>query len=319
LQSAPGAGKDIFGKFIASVIGEHHSMTFGDMSQFCQKHNSEQAGKLFIRLNEISDKGINLNNHNLLKNKTTEEEIRIEPKGLEPYNLKNYARYMLFTNNLNSIYLENNDRRYVLIQANNDNANNYDYFTPIYNEVIDKKVLLSAFKYFSTYNIADFRPNVIPVTKYRNEQVLNNLSNVYIFLSELLNGDFDYNNEFMQNGEHIDIEVGKHIKVSLSGLFNLYQKYCKQNCINSVVQNKLFKQKLQTLGIKYSRFRITGERIRGYSITRSEFENLMQKFTNNPSYSIFSSEPIKKEIKIKKAKAISKSIGELNNLTISLN
>lgn len=287
IQSQQGAGKDIFGKFIGLVIGSQYTMSFGDMQQFCQKHNSEQAGKLFIRLNEISDKGINLNNHNFLKNKTNEEYIRIEPKGLEPYNLKNYARYMLFTNNLNSIYVENDDRRYMLIQANNDNRNKYSYFAPIYKESTDLNILKSAFKYFKEYDISDFKPMEMPITDYKKKQIKNNISSVYLYLEELLSGEYEVGEHYLfMDSDKLEIKPLKHIKCNGVLLYKLYTKYCKDNGIYNKIQKKLFKQKIEEFGLKYKRFNIGNVRTRGFSFTKELFIKLMVLYTKDENYTL---------------------------------
>jgi hypothetical protein len=303
LHSPQGGGKDLLGNFISLLVGQSHSIKIGNIKDFLNKHNTEQQGKLFIRLNEISDRGEAFKNHNLLKGKTDEREIRIEPKGIDPYYVSNFARYIFFTNNLNALYIENSDRRYCMIKHSGEKCNDWKYFGPIWKELEDKELLLSAFKYFANRFIDDWKPGELPESRYRTQQKMAGLSSPYRFLTETLNGEFDVSALYEKN---LKFSLGKSLLGSVPALYNGFKEWATQSGEKKPMKKQSFKEKLEALGLQYKIYAFKSvssltkkektTTIRGFRITNEDFENLMRKHTRDPNFKLTDSEAVEEII-----------------------
>jgi hypothetical protein len=291
MYSEQGGGKDLCGHFIAKLVGEQHSLTFGKISDFLQKHNTEQQGKLFIRLNEISDRGDAFKNHNVLKNKTDEKKHRIEPKGLPAYYVTNHANFMFFSNNKQALFIENSDRRYCLIEASNAKCNDRKYFAPIWEELDNMDILMSAFHYYSTLDVENFIQEPIPNTKYRDNQKLSNLNSVYRFITELLDKTFTFDRTDSHYPDTYKVVKDddskiKEIIIGSSALYALYRAWFNLNG-ESGMRRQSFKSKLEDANIECCRqMKINGKNGRVCIINLNDFQKFMRKHLRQPDYTI---------------------------------
>ena len=117
------------------------------------------------------------------------ETERIEPKGIDPYYNRHCARFWYFTNNENSLYIENDDRRHTLHKISTKHRQNFEYFKPIWEEIKDVEFLKNAFEYFATREYDEKNVMKSYTTQYKKEQkdanLPNGMSTVYV---ELDNG-----------------------------------------------------------------------------------------------------------------------------------
>lgn len=267
IQSEQGGGKDLTGLLFAKIVGENHGLAFNQMSEFMQKHNSEQQGRLLIRLNEISDKATGKTDHNKLKGKIDEKTIRIEPKGVDAYEVSNYANYIGFSNFKDTLYIENSDRRYVCIEANNRLCNDKVYFAPLWAELENNTILMSAFHYFATLDVETFLVEGIPDTDYKRSQKTNNLSNVYRFVIDMINDKRD------------TVIIGATV------IYNEYCTWCLNNGEKSMMK-KTFATKLTDLKYTPKASRAFGKVKKCYTFGVAEFEQAMRTHLRDPTYTL---------------------------------
>jgi hypothetical protein len=231
-----GVGKDLFGSFVGSMLGSEYTLNFDNIDCFFSNFNIEQRGKIFIVLNEISDKGTAFNKHDRFKGEITKEYTRIEPKGVDPYRVRHTGHYMCFSNKENCVYVENSDRRFVMIKSSNAHANDHTYFKPLLAEAKNKDFIKAAFDYYANMDLSEFNVRKIPMTKFKEEQKVANLPVPLKFIMDIIRED---------------IEVPKH--VSMRDLHHIYfDKWCsdgKYRCTNLGV----FKAQLAKAGIVIER------------------------------------------------------------------
>lgn len=184
-----GVGKDLFGSFVGSLLGGEYTLNFDNIDCFFSNFNIEQRGKIFIRLNEISDKGAAFNKHDRFKGEITKEHSRIEPKGVDPYRVRHTGHYMCFSNKENCVYVENSDRRFAMIKSNNEHANDHAYFKPLLAEAKNKDFIKAAFDYYANMDLSDFNVRKIPITKFKEEQKIANLPVPLKFVLDIIRGD----------------------------------------------------------------------------------------------------------------------------------
>ena len=212
--SVQGCGKGLLFKFMNKLLGSRNviSITNTD-SYFSQNFNSDLSNKLLKVFEEVSEKGSAYKNHNRLKGEQTSETERIEPKGIDPYYNRHCARFWYFTNNENSLYIENDDRRNTLHKISTKHRQNIEYFKPIWNEIKDEEFLKNAFEYFATRKYDEKNVMISYTTQYKKEQKDANLPNGIKFILDFVNKEFD------------KIE-DKDIKITSETLKDKYKLYC---------------------------------------------------------------------------------------------
>lgn len=212
--SPQGCGKGLLFKFMSKILGISNVISIINTDTYFDKNfNSDIGNKLLKVFEEVSEKGSAFKNHNRLKGEQTSETERIEPKGIDPYYNRHCARFWYFTNNENSLYIENDDRRHTLHRISAKHQNNYDYFKPIWDEIKDEEFLKNAFEYFATRKYDEKNVMNSYTTQYKKEQKDANLPNGIKFILDFVNKEFD------------KIE-DKDIKITSETLKDKYKLYC---------------------------------------------------------------------------------------------
>ena len=212
--SPQGCGKGLLFKFMSKILGISNVISIINTDTYFDKNfNSDIGNKLLKVFEEVSEKGSAFKNHNRLKGEQTSETERIEPKGIDPYYNRHCARFWYFTNNENSLYIENDDRRHTLHRISAKHQNNYDYFKPIWEEIKDVEFLKNAFEYFATREYDEKNVMNAYTTNYKKEQKDANLPNGIKFILDFVNKEL---------GEIKD----KDIKITSETLKDKYRLYC---------------------------------------------------------------------------------------------
>lgn len=121
LVGLPGSGKTFLGeKVMRRIIGRNHSLSSNSMENLLKSFNADSANKVFIVCNEALNSR-RRQDASRLKSMITDETRRIEPKGIDPFEVEDCARYA-FTSNDESdaiaIVDGEADRRYTVIKTN---------------------------------------------------------------------------------------------------------------------------------------------------------------------------------------------------------
>jgi hypothetical protein len=99
--SQEGVGKDIFSNFISHCFNPNYCINTQRIENITGKFNSAIASKIFVTINEL-DAIESRENIEAIKYLITAEDILLEQKYRDPIKVKNYARYMFFSNQLTS-------------------------------------------------------------------------------------------------------------------------------------------------------------------------------------------------------------------------
>ena len=123
-----GTGKTIFTNAICRLLGIY-GVENANINNITGKHNSEILDKILIVVNEVdSCYGLKSDSSNILKTLITEKSIDINPKHKETYATSNVANFIFVSNNFVPIMIEPDDRRYCVIEVNDDYKENHDFF-----------------------------------------------------------------------------------------------------------------------------------------------------------------------------------------------
>lgn len=276
--SPQGCGKGLLFKFMSKLLGINNVISIINTDTYFDKNfNNDIGNKLLKVFEEVSEKGSAFKNHNRLKGEQTSETERIEPKGIDPYYNRHCARFWYFTNNENSLYIENDDRRHTLHRISARHQNNYDYFKPIWDEIKSVEFLKSSFEYFATRKYNEKNVMNSYTTQYKKEQKDANLPNGIKFI---LN--------FVQKQFH-KIE-DKDIKITSETLKDKYKNYCLDygikyhiNTLNTQIR-KIGILEPKQVNFKYENG--TNKKKFCYKINTLKLQNEMKKFLQDDDYKL---------------------------------
>lgn len=322
IHSVQGNGKDLFGNFIAHLIGTKYKCGYGNLDDYCRNFNAEQVGKLIVVLNELdgqSSTNSKSAKNNQMKNKITDPKMRLEKKGIDAIFIDSFIRHLGFSNSVDCVYLEETDRRYCLIKANNKFAQNEVYFNPLWKEIENIEFLKNAFAYFAHRDISKYNPRNPPVTQYKKDQKERCLNSSiefikYIFTELYSEGDihpkllnfkkkYDSDSDSDTDTDSEDEEeIDFHCHTD--ALYSGYKQWCSENG-NRTVKRKTFVGNLDRWGIKeqkrfrlkylvakcplvsifYNKFELViGNQKTGYSMNKHQLVNIFRKQLRDPVY-----------------------------------
>jgi hypothetical protein len=171
IKGKQGSGKnspfDIFYRF---VLGPSLSLTTPNMELITGRFNSISQSLIGCVLDEAVDNA-DRSVMNKFKNLITADERQIELKGKEPYNVGDFANYVVISNNDFASLIEESDRRALCLETSNDMIGNRKYFNNFF------KVLgnMDAGKHIFHYLLnevelpEDWHPQDTPNTAYKKE------------------------------------------------------------------------------------------------------------------------------------------------------
>jgi len=144
LQSGQGTGKGTFSDVLLRMVGRH-GLSVNDMNQILGKHNRVLEDKVLVFADEALYAGSKAA-ADRFKNMITGPTIVIEPKGIDSYMQKSYARFLLATNAEHAAYIEADDRRFTVLltserwsdarnQKPNDKKARRAYFKDLWDEI----------------------------------------------------------------------------------------------------------------------------------------------------------------------------------------
>ena len=169
---------------IPYVFGEYSSTAVTGLSKLVQRFNNTLMGKLFISVNELPNIDVGKKDgFDTLKSLITDRRITIEPKGVNPFEMSNYTRYMFSTNNDMSIHLEIGDRRFFCLKVSQKHKNDITYFTKL-SKTFTQETANHFFSYCFWYE-SNQNSRVVPMTKLKEEMTITCCPNPIKFLHNL--------------------------------------------------------------------------------------------------------------------------------------
>jgi len=204
-----GTGKGVlYEQIIQPVIGEKYTYTFSNQD-LKNNFNKNLMNKLFIVGNEIKGNFKEGNNlYETLKMWVTDNDLRIEMKGVDAFNVKNYFNMLLFSNNNTPLQIQAKDRRYTVFNTKNRKLidvakEDFGYYST--DEFIQgiKNELESFIIDLFCYNFNTAKARVPMITPEKQNIYYASVSKIEIFGDAVRDKDFDYFENII--GEYVDL------------------------------------------------------------------------------------------------------------------
>ena len=153
-----GTGKSMIAEeFLKKIIGENKIITTCKTEKLFGKFTNTQ-GKLLCVLNEAKGKDtFELND--IIKDAITSKTIQMEKKGVDSIQVKDYLNYIITTNNLNSVKLEEGDRRFMVFATSSVLKGNVKYFDNLVNVVNDDVIMRKFYEELMNRKLSNFNPS----------------------------------------------------------------------------------------------------------------------------------------------------------------
>ena len=126
LQGEQGIGKTLFAQYILKMYGTYGAVSTNSNHLF-GKHNFHLANKLMVFADESCWAG-NHQQEKVLHNMITGDILTYEPKGVDSFEMENYLRVIMATNDVWAVPASGNARRFCIIDVSNKRYEDYDYF-----------------------------------------------------------------------------------------------------------------------------------------------------------------------------------------------
>jgi len=196
LISNQGCGKSTLFNIMTEIMGQSRVLeTRAPEEDIFGKHNPLMMNAYYVILSETNRKNIQGYEGKLKGLITDTNGLNINPKGVNPFKIKCYARFILGTNSLDPVQTSADDRRTFIIRCNDSLANNTEYFKTINKELFTPTALFSIYKYLSEHvDISNwnFRETPLHRTEFHQEIVEVYESPIKQWLRDFLN---EYKNE----------------------------------------------------------------------------------------------------------------------------
>ena len=152
-SSGQGAGKDTLALLIKKLLVDR-VLIANDPEYVFGKYNLQRLNKLVIILQEAD----NLKKwNNKIKDTITCDTANLANKGFNAITVKDYTRLLVFSNNINVIKIENDDRRWIVPEVYDysfmSEQDKNDFFEKVYSQLNDDKCINRFYKYLTDVDI----------------------------------------------------------------------------------------------------------------------------------------------------------------------
>jgi hypothetical protein len=235
--SKQGAGKGTFLTLISLMIGkEKYFETTNPLRDVWGDFNSRMSRSYLVNMDELSRKD-SLECDGKIKGLISNPILTINQKGVDPYPIISYHRFIGTTNNEDPIKTSKDDRRNWIIRASDELIGDVKYFNKMQEYLADVNVIKTCYEYFKSIpDIKDFKSIPMPVTEYQKEMKEISMSPIESWVKA-------YTLEHYCEEKPIEL-LGKK-------QYQLFTEWCKKCNID-------YKVTIQAFGVRLMRLKIVG-------------------------------------------------------------
>lgn len=223
-----GAGKNTFVEPIAKLLGDYAKEEV-NMDRLTRNFNAHFANCLLLHANEAFWGGVQ-SKSGILKAMITEPFQMIERKGKEPFQLANYKRIIVSSNDLFSVPVDPSDRRLLILEVSDSRVGDLKYFTELKDSMKDSEFLPALLWALQNEDISTFDLRQTPESAIANRtaieiklETIAHTDNVTAWWQEIL--EDGVNHPLTENSSPYDDSW--YEEVSTEDLYNQYLLWCE--------------------------------------------------------------------------------------------
>jgi len=178
-SEAEGVGKNIILNLIKDIIGSEYYYSTSNLEHLIGNFNADAEAKILINMNECLWGG-DKKKEGRLKEFITEDSLTINQKGVKTYNINNFANVCITSNSDWIIGINQNDRRWAMIECS-EIKHDSQYYKTLANTNIQDLT-----NYLWSIDLSEFDARNIIKTKLHHEQVELNMDTAELFWLHIL-------------------------------------------------------------------------------------------------------------------------------------
>ncbi|HEU5185510.1 MAG TPA: primase-helicase family protein, partial [Gemmatimonadaceae bacterium] len=137
LRGAQGTGKSLSGEILGAMLGDRLYTIVSGSEELTGRFNVQLARRLLIQVEEAffaANRGI----VGRLKNMITSPLMRVERKGIDPFEIPNCARLLITSNESWVVPAEEGERRFMVLDVSDAHKNDHAYFGALRRQMLDE-------------------------------------------------------------------------------------------------------------------------------------------------------------------------------------
>jgi len=284
LRGKQGVGKGCLAEYFGKILGSHF-IHVTQASQLTGKFNNHLKDALLVFADEAFWAG-DKNAEGVLKGMITEDMLMIEPKGRDPFSVRNHVRLLIASNNDWLVPAGPQERRFCVFNVSDKHQQDHKYFSAIWDEMKNggREALLHLLLKadISNFNFYDF-----PKTEALLDQKVNSLCSCGKFWFECLRRGskrLPFRTTMDEKENPYEQEMPWELMISTHELYKIYLSECRDRNDRYPQTDSLFMRKLKELCPPIRRKKATisgGERFWAYNFPgleecRNAFDEVMK-------------------------------------------
>lgn len=170
------------------ILGEDYFFSSTNIDDMYGTFAPGLKHKLLVNVNELDSAGAHKYVERI-KSSITDESITFQAKHVMTVSLKNYARFVLSTNNRNVIKAGVSDRRFAAVECDSSRRNDSTYFEPISQLMDDDRTARAFYNFLKNRDISSWKPSKRPLTKLYKDMRALSVPLLSLWLISLISAD----------------------------------------------------------------------------------------------------------------------------------
>ena len=179
---------DFMGK---SIIGRRYSFFATDLKRFIGKFSAHRANKILVVFNECLDvtKG-NSADFDKVKSMITDTEYAHEAKHKSVHMREENSAFVFLSNWATCVRIGNGDRRYAIMDINDEKKGDHEYFQTLAAAMADKRVQVYWFNFLIRRDLTNWQRRKIPETEAKERLKEDSGRNLFLrYLKLMVTGE----------------------------------------------------------------------------------------------------------------------------------
>ena len=260
-------GKNVIMDFFRDwIFGNSVACDCDGLKSITTKFNANYYGKLLITINEAPTNKDTY--HELwedMKSRITSKVNKIEKKGVDSFDCVDYTRYVITTNNRNSIKIENaKEKRYAVFEVSEKYKDDINYFNEFDRVLNNENGADDIYSYLLNYNTDGFVHQKMPYTQLKADMANYSKPKPVLFMDEVRRSDYKFLtlNDYVIGGD-IECKWNTYMKdgvwiVPFDLLYKEYQAWSKDNGFDKPLNKIYFSRDIEII-VQAKTTRINGK------------------------------------------------------------
>jgi hypothetical protein len=215
-------GKNIITDFLRDwVFGKNLACETEGLKSVTSKFNGLFANKLLTVVNEAPQNRDTF--HEMweqMKNKIVSKVTQMELKGIDSFQIDDYNRYIITTNNTFSIKVEESDVRYAVFECTDKYRGQKEYFSNLARILNNRHAGNVIFKYLYDMYDPKFNMQDVPFSELKEQMKLSSRPKTSMFIEEFISNEYRFSDDVV--AQYVDRAAGTASVPSDL----LYREYC---------------------------------------------------------------------------------------------